>query len=280
MKIKFITDSAADIPQKYAEEHEITIIPMSINFDTDSYEDGVNMTAEEFYAKLRKCTRLPKTNQINEYTFTEALKPYAGTDTLTVLITISSELSNTYNSAKAAAESLAADNLLVVDSSFASFAEGAFVIEAQKIAENGDFTKEELSEKLEDLKSRIKLYAMIDDLKYLKYGGRLSASSMFVANMLHIKPIVIIKKKVEVVSKQLGMTKAFRFMLDKLKSRDPDYPVYFGCSDCEEEAKRFMEKAVRENEGLKPFEYIADVGPTIGTHAGPGCIGLAFIEKK
>lgn len=280
MKVKFITDSSADLPKEVVKDLDITVLPIELSFGSEIFLDNVTITNEEFYEKLRKCRELPKTSQINQFVFEDAFRPYKGTDTLVVAIIISSEMSATIEAARRAQQELAMDNLLVVDSQLVTFALGAYVVEAAKLAKEAQ-SKEELLEKLEALRSRVKLYAYVDDLKYLRYGGRLSAASMHIANFLRLHPVITIDKKVEVVSKQIGVAKCLRYMIEKVREEaDLSYPLYFGNSDCPEKATDFEERLLSEVKGSKAYKTMAQLGPTVGTHAGPGCIGVVFIAKN
>lgn len=280
-KFKFVTDSSADLPKEVAEALDISVLPIGITFGTETYYDGVDITPAEFYEKLRNCTELPKTSQLNQYEFEELFKQYKGSGTALVVILIGSQMSATYSSAVRAAESLGMqDEVLLVDSGLVTFALGSFVIEARKLAdEAADLNA--LRAKIEVLRPRVKLYAFVKDLKYLRYGGRLSAASMHIANMLRIHPVVTISGKVDVVSKQIGVAKCYRYIFERAKQEaDLSYPVYFGNSDCPEEGRLFEERFLSEVKGAKSFGVPAQIGPTVGTHAGPGCVGVAFIAKK
>lgn len=280
MKIKFVTDSSADLPKEIAEKLNVTVLPMELSFGSDVYVDNVTISNAEFYDKLRSCKELPKTSQINQFAFEEAFAPYKGTDTLVVAILISSGMSATIESAKRAKDQLGMDNVLIVDSKLVTFALGTFVIEAVNVAETAE-NAADLEEKLERLRSRIRLYAYVDDLKYLRYGGRLSAASMHIANMLRIHPVIAINGKVDVVSKQIGVAKCLRYMIDKVKEEaDLSYPLYFGNSDCPERAQAFEERLLAEVNGATPYPVMAQLGPTVGTHAGPGCLGVCFVAKE
>ena len=280
MKIKFVTDSSADLPKEIAEKLNVTVLPMEFSFGSDVYVDNVTISNAEFYDKLRSCKELPKTSQINQFAFEEAFAPYKGTDTLVVAILISSGMSATIESAKRAKDQLGMDNVLIVDSKLVTFALGTFVIEAVKVAETAE-NAADLEEKLEKLRSRIRLYAYVDDLKYLRYGGRLSAASMHIANMLRIRPVIAINGKVDVVSKQIGVAKCLRYMIDKVKEEaDLSYPLYFGNSDCPERAQAFEERLLAEVNGATPYPVMAQLGPAVGTHAGPGCLGVCFVAKE
>lgn len=281
LKVKFITDSSSDLPKSTAEELGVDVLPLGISFGNESYLDGVDITAEAFYAKLRNCTELPKTSQLNRFAFEEALTPYRGTDVTLVLLLIGAEMSSTYSAAQEAVRSLRMEEQVILfDTGLVTFALAALVTEGMRIAESAK-SKAELEENLTRMRDRIRLYAYIDDLKYLRYGGRLSAASLRIAKVLRIHPVVTLDKKVEVISKQIGKAKCVHFIIDKIKEEaDLSHPLYFGNSDCREEADAFEKRVLADVPGCHADPKMHDIGPTVGTHAGPGCFGVAFIAKQ
>lgn len=277
MDIRIITDSACDIDRNYAEQNNITILPMGIVFDDEIYEDGIDLSIEEFYSKMAKSDNLPKTNQVNEYAFTKALEPYKNTDTLVLVMTISSHLSNTFNSALSAVKNMEMQNAFTIDTGLVTFAQGALIIETLKLAKSIN-DRDELISKVNALKNKIKLLAVVDDLHNLRAGGRLSASAEFIGSLLRIHPILTLKEKIEPISKQIGLAKCNKYMVNESLNRDKSYPVYFGHTHCEEKVRDFMNKYSKELD-LKGDEFVLNIGPTVGTHAGAGAYGFAyFIE--
>ena len=254
---------------------------MGISFGNESFLDGVDITAEEFYKRLRACKELPKTSQLNRFAFEEVFSPYKGTDVTLVTLLLGAELSSTYSAAKEAVRALGMEEQIVlIDSEMVTFALATLIIEGKKLAEEAK-DKADLEAKLVDLRSRIRLYAYVDDLKYLRYGGRLSAASMRIAQVLRIHPVVTIDKKVDVVSKQIGTAKCVRYIIDKIKAEaDLSHPLYFGHSDCKAEGEAFERRALAEISGATAFPELHDIGPTVGTHAGPGCYGVVFVAKR
>lgn len=281
LKFKFITDSSADIPKNVAKELDITVLPLGVSFGGESYLDGVDITPAEFYAKLKACKELPKTSQLNRFAFEEIFAPYKGTDVVPVVLLLGAEMSSTFSAAKEAVAALGMEEqVLLIDSEAVTFALAALVTEGAKLAKTAE-SKADLEEKLISLRDRIRLYAYVDDLRYLRYGGRLSAASMHFANLLHIRPVVTLNKKVDVVSKQIGTAKCVRYMIEKIKEEaDLSFPLYFANSDCRAEGEAFERRVLAEVQSATPFPEMHDIGPTVGTHAGPGCYGVAFVAKS
>ena len=200
MNIKIMTDSTADIPRQVAEQYGITVVSLDVIMDGQPRR-AVDVTEDEFYDHLNDCLEngktLPTTSQVTMVGFEDALRPYANAeDTFVMLLTIAKEMSNTYNSAAKAIESLEMKNVHLFDTYVTTFGLGALVVEIAKLAQQPDMTVEKLIEQGEDLNSRVWTYVSIGDLRCLRAGGRLSAAAMALGSMLRLKPIVHINKKV------------------------------------------------------------------------------------
>ena len=284
MNIKIMTDSTADIPQKVAEQYGITVVSLDVIMDGQPRK-AVDVTESEFYDHLNDCLAngkpLPTTSQVTMVGFEDALRPYANAeDTFVLLLTIAKEMSNTYNSAAKAIESLEMKNVYLFDTYVTTFGLGALVVEIAKLAQQPDMTVEKLIEQGEDLNSRVWTYVSIGDLRCLRAGGRLSAAAMALGSMLRLKPIVHINKKVEIATKTIGQGKANKWIAERVaEERDTSLPLYLGSA----KAPELIDKLTTQYAqllGVKGDEMISSMGPVVGTHAGPGCVGVAFFKKK
>lgn len=284
MNIKIITDSTADIPRAVAEQYDITVASLDVIMDGQPRK-AVDVSEKEFYDHLNKCLAegkpLPTTSQVTIVGFEDVLRPYANVeDTFVLVLTIGKELSNTYNSAAKAIESLGMKNVYLFDTYMTSLALGALVIEVAKLAQAPDATVEKVIEAGEDLNSRVWVYLAIDDLRCLRAGGRLSATAMGLGSMLHLKPIVYIYKKVEIAAKTIGQGKAYKWIAERVAAeRDESLPVYLGSAEVPELLEK-MTSRYGEKMGLTGDEAIFSLGPIVGAHAGPGSIAVAFFKKK
>lgn len=277
MKFKIVTEASVDMPKSFAEENDITVLPIEVNFNGELYPEG--LPNDVFYQKL-KTGIIPKTSQPNQYKFETALTPYVNKEDWFVLtIVISSNLAGTISQAKNAVEALGMKNVYICDSAVTTFAEGALIMEIVKFIKEKNPTPQEAIDELERLKNHIKLVAVVSDLKYLKQGGRLPASSYFVASVLNIKPIISLDGgRVQNIAKKRGES-ANEFMVDCALKRDKSYPIYFGYSAIKSNIEKFVEKYHETLEvNPKTVEY-HEIGCVVGTHAGPGCYGMVYFVK-
>ncbi len=277
--VKILTDSSCDISLERCAELGVEMLPITVNFGEQSYRANLDITTEEFYDKLAAAQELPKTAQITPAQFEKIFQPYKDSGDDVVCLFISSKMSGTLQSARLAKNILGAENILLPDTLNVTFALGLLVEEAVKMRDAG-MTGKEIVEKIEELVPRIRLFAMIEDLKYLKMGGRLSATSALVASILGICPIITLKDGlVEVVGKARGKKAAFA-AIRKCVEKEPisaDYCVTMGHAKCSETCK-----ALEDYMGdlLKKREvHVSSIGSIVGTHTGPGAVGLAYIKK-
>lgn len=279
MDVKIITDSTADIPQKRCAELGVESIPLTVRFGDQEYKDGIDLTAQQFFEMLQKSEQLPTTAQINPERFEKAFAPYAQSGQEVVGIFLSGKLSGTYQSAVIGKNLLGAPNIHLVDSETVTFGLALLVLEAVRMRDAG-YSAKQICEALEELKPRLRFYAAFDTLKYLKMGGRLSASSAFVGTMLHIKPIVSMKDG-EVISsdKKKGMRAAVQQIGEILKREKPDpgHPIVFG-DTCAPQVLGLLKETAADATDISGSETI-DIGSVVGTYAGPGCAGLAYIAR-
>lgn len=278
MKFKIVTEASVDMPKKFAEENDITILPIEINFNGELYPEG--LPNDEFYAKMKETGIIPKTSQPNQFKFETALTPYCNKEDWFVLtIVISSNLAGTIAQAKNAVEALNMKNVYICDSEVTTFAEGALIIEIVNYIKKNNPTPEQAIEELERLKKKVRLVAAVSDLKYLKQGGRISGAAAALGTVLGIKPIIALENgRVVNIAKKRG-EQANLFMVDYVKNRDRKYPLYFGYSADVKNIENFVQK-YHEQLDVNPnnIEYHS-IGCVVGTHAGPGAYGIVYFEK-
>lgn len=278
MKFKIVTEASVDMPKKFAEENDITILPIEINFNGELYPEG--LPNDEFYAKMKETGIIPKTSQPNQFKFETALTPYCNKEDWFVLtIVISSNLAGTIAQAKNAVEALNMKNVYICDSEVTTFAEGALIIEIVNYIKKNNPTPEQAIEELERLKKKVRLVAAVSDLKYLKQGGRISGAAAALGTVLGIKPIIALENgRVVNIAKKRG-EQANLFMVDYVKNRDRKYSLYFGYSADVKNIENFVQK-YHEQLDVNPnnIEYHS-IGCVVGTHAGPGAYGMVYFEK-
>lgn len=283
MAVKFLIDSASDVSKNEAESMGVTMLPMAITFGTEEYYDGVDLMPEQFYEKLVESDELPKTSQISAYRFEEEFEKLTANGDEVVAIVISSKLSGTFNMAKQASEKFNG-KVFVLDSLSAATGERLLLEVGKKLAEQGK-TAKEIFDQLNKNKEKLVVMAMVDTLEYLKKGGRVSAAVAFAGQMLSIKPVVgIVDGEVKLLGKAMGSRKANNLLnqlVDKKGGIDFTLPIsvlWSGLSDA------LLQKYLKDSAPLYE-KNIAEVpahiiGPTIGTHVGPGAVGVAFFGKN
>ncbi len=281
--IKILVDSASDVEQSEAEKLGINLIPMQIRFGSDEFYDGVNLTHGEFFEKLIESAELPQTSQINEYRFEEQFKKLTEDGNEVICVTLSSKLSGTYSCAVKAAKKFSG-KVFIVDSLNACIGERILLLYALRLVKEGKLSAAEIAEDLNCKKKKIQLLAVLDTLKYLRKGGRISAVSAFAGEMLSIKPVVsVVKGEVKLAGKAIGSRKGNNLLnqlLEKCGGVDFDMPYALGYSGLTD---NYLQKYIKDSENLWKDKVqslpVYMIGSTIGTHVGPDAIAVAFFAK-
>ncbi len=278
--IRIVTDSTCDLDKDTVRELKIDLIPMTVHFGEESFVDGVTLTKEIFYEKLSSAAKLPTTSQLNPMDIHERVKPFLDQGDDVVAIFLSSALSGTFQSAVIAADMADSDRFFLVDSENVTFGLGLLLRIACRMRDEGR-SAEEICEEINSLKKRVRLIAVVDTLKYLQMGGRISATTAVIGNLLGINPLVgVIEGKVEAIGKVRGKKAAYRHLLTLCEQETPDpaYPLYFGHSrapETMEELQEFITSHLNSSAEI----YSTEIGPVVGTHVGPGAAGLAYIAR-
>lgn len=281
MSIRIVTDSASDIPQETRED--LTILPMHVYFGEKEFLDGVNLSHRQFYELLIESEELPKTSQIPPYEFEEVYERATAAGEQVIVITISSKLSGTCQSARVAAQDYEGQ-VYVVDSLNATLGERCLVDYALRLKDQGK-TAEEIVAELEQARKRIRLLALLDTLEYLKKGGRISKSVAMVGGMLSIKPVVsVVEGEVIMVGKARGSKNGNNLLVQEIEKAggvDFDMPYYLGYSGLDDHLlQKYIEDSKALWEGHVEHLDTTSVGGTIGTHVGPGAITVVFFAPK
>lgn len=281
MAVKFIVDSAADILPQQAAELGIIHVPMHVLFGEEEYLDAVTLSHEEFYKKLVQSDTLPTTSQISPAEFSDVYEKVVSGGDSAVVITLSGKLSGTYQSACIAAADYEG-KIFVVDSRTVCLGQRILVLYAIELNKQG-LCAGEIAMRLDEEKKKIRLFALLDTLEYLKKGGRISPTVAFAGELLSIKPIITVENgEVALVAKARGTKQSSRLLRETAAncgSIDFDRPynfAYSGLSD--EHLKTFIDGSAEFLDGRSDVP-ISTVGCTIGTHVGPGAIALAFFTK-
>jgi DegV family protein with EDD domain len=284
MKTVIITDSCCDLPIDFIKENNIEVVSLGVSIDLKYYADDLGQSLEhkEFYDMLRKGV-MPTTSQANAFTYEEAFRKHVEKGECIIYIGISSGLSGSLNSSRIAKGIIDDENnnadITIIDSKSASLGLGFLVYSAVEMLKNGA-SKEEIINYVEDNKLKVNHWFTVDDLNHLKRGGRVSGAVAAVGTLLSIKPILQVDNEGKLISgsKVKGRKKSIKFLQEKLKENitGPENQVIFiSHGDCLEEAET-LKRLILEEVNVKGV-IINNIGPTVGTHVGPGTIALFFI---
>ncbi len=277
MTVRIVTDSSCDLPQAMADALGITIIPLSVRFGDTEYIDRTTITTDEFWAKCSQSAVLPETAAPSPGQFEQAFRQLAANGDSVVVISLSSSLSATMQSAEIAAKAVAPGiDVRIVDSRNASMGLGLTVLDCAEAARNGA-SADAVVALAESLIPRTHVFGALDTLENLKKGGRIGGAKAMLASALSIKPLIEIRDGlVEEAGKQRTRSKALAFLVDVLKQHDGSLErvgiLHAQCPDIDAFVQ--MVKSVYSGDVI-----VGDIGAVIGTHAGEGTIGIAFRQS-
>lgn len=278
--IELITDSASDISPALAAKLGVRVLPLTVNFGEESFRDGVDISHADFYVRLQEAETLPTTAQINPDAFVDVFQEVLDRGNQAVGILISSDLSGTFQSAAIARDMLGSDDVFVVDSRTVTFAQGLLVMEAARLRDEG-LTAAQLAEELTARREKLRLYAVLDTLKYLKMGGRISAATAVAGGVLGISPIVAVRDgKVESAGKARGRKAGIQWIRERALQEkiDRTRPIIIGHTGCPE-AMEAVADAFADLTAQVPAVYRSEIGAAVGTHAGPGAAGIGYFVE-
>lgn len=281
MAVQIIVDSPADITGE--DRNRVTILPVTIRFDDGAeYKDGENITHQEFYERLIESDALPTTSQVTPYEFGNAFKEVVDAGDEAVVITLSSRLSGTYQSACIAADDFDG-KIIVVDSLNVAVGERALVDLALALRDEGK-SAQEIADVLNEEKKHVQIVAVLDTLEYLKKGGRISSAVAFAGGVLAVKPVVGVEDGAVVMyGKARGSKNAGNALVTQINAcggidfTKPYRVGYTGLSD------HLLKKYIADSAPMWD-KYVDDIpyqtiGCGIGTHVGPGAAAAAFFPK-
>ncbi|MCJ7843230.1 DegV family protein [Lederbergia sp. NSJ-179] len=280
MKVAVVTDSTSYIPKHIRETLDIHIIPLSVVIKGKTYKEEIDLTAEDFYKKVKNEDQLPTTTQppIGEFEvlFAELAKDY---DAI-ITIHLSSGISGTFQSAVAAGDMVENAKVYPYDSEISCMAQGFYAIKAATLAKEGK-KPEEIVVVLDEMKKNMRAYFMVDDLTHLERGGRLSSAQAIIGSLLHIKPLLHFENKVIVPFEKIRTRKkALKRMADLLEA---DVKKGKALQATIIHANRLEEAVEWKSELANQYPnvdfHISYFGPVIGTHLGEGSMGLCWTIK-
>ena len=280
MKVHLIVDSTADVSE--AIRPRLTVVPLTVHFGSEEYIDGVTISKQAFYEKLIESDVLPSTSQATPAAFAEVFADIAQRGERAVVLTISSRLSGTCQSAMIAAADY--PGIYVVDSQSAATGTGILAELALRLMDGG-MSAADIAARLEAERENVCLVALLDTLEYLKRGGRISKAAAFAGSMLSIKPVISIRQgEVVVLGKARGSRQGNTLLaaqIDAAGGVDYDKPVLLGYSGLSDALlQKYIADSARFWEGKVENLQTTQIGSVIGTHAGPGAIVATFFKKQ
>src|ERR671935_2372772 len=273
-----VLDSTADFPEAPARYPNWRVVPLYVRFGADSFKDYVELTPEQFYARLRAAQELPTTSQPTPGDFLAAYEPLAGYDRIYSLH-LSGDLSGTYGSATTAAQQLGDDRVRTIDSGSASAAIAMLGLAIQRRLERGT-SDEEVERLVGRFRRDAGLLFTVDTLEFLRRGGRIGRARAWAGNLLHVKPILTIDREVVPLKRVRGNQKAMQTFVEEFTSRTDDAPTLragIAHADAPERARQ-LEKMVRGERPQAQIELVTTLGAVVGTHAGPGTVGFFWFD--
>ena len=282
MAVKFIVDSSSDITQNEAKALGITCLPLTVSFGEEIYRDGVDLSHNEFYEKLIESDVFPKTSQLPPAEYEEAMEEALKDGSEVLVITVSSKVSGTYQSAVIAAESFG-DKVTVIDSESVAVGIRILLERGLELASSG-MSACEIAAVLNKEKYSVRVIATIDTLEYLKRGGRISSAAAIAGGVLNLKPVITVKDgELAILGKARGSKQANNFLRNYILEcgginfKKPFALAYSGLSDAT------LRKYISDSRDLWENETddlpVYSIGCVIGAHAGPGAAAIAFFEN-
>ncbi len=280
MAIRIVIDSTSDVTREIIEKNNLVMVPLTVNFENKSYLDKIELSTEVFFEKLAAAEKLPTTSQVSPGTFVEAFSEILIKGDEVLGIFLASEFSGTYESARMAKDMIGSDKIHIIDSRSVCLGTFSLILEAIELV-NQNKNIDEIVEILEGIKNKIVAVAGLDTLKYLEKGGRLSKGQAVMGSILNIKPIIGIKDgKLTVIDKIRGKNKTIKWFDNWIEENKFDLTnktvLLFHARSYDQ--LKSLREAIEDKYKIKNI-IEAEIGPVIGTHAGPGVLAIGFLNK-
>jgi len=280
MGIRIVIDSTSDVTDEIIEKYNIKMVPLTVNFENESFLDKVELNSKQFFEKLETAEKLPTTTLVSPGTFMEVFSDILLEGDKVLGLFLASEFSGTYDSACMAKNMIGSDDIYIIDSRSVCLGAFALILEAiELVQQNKDI--EEIVKELEALREKVVAVAALDTLKYLEKGGRLSKGQAVVGTLLNVKPIVEIKDgKISVIEKIRGKNKAVKWFDEWIEKNNYDLSnktvlLFHGKAY---EQLKMLRESIEDKYKIKNI-IEQEIGAVIGTHSGPGVLGIGFVNK-
>lgn len=277
-----VTDSTSYIDEEARKKYNIVMIPLTVIFGSESYREEIDITPLEFYEKMRGIEQLPTTSQPPVGEFVQLYEELGETYEDIIVITLSSEISGTYQAARTAADMVEHVNVHVFDSEISSAPQAYYVLEAAKMAE-ADESAEKIMERLNEMKENgFAAFFMVEDLTNLRLGGRLTGAQAFFGSLLQIKPVLkfadkIIQPYEKIRTRRRAITRLIElFDEDATKANGKQIHASVLHANCLEDAHSIKEQLEQKHENA--VIDIGYFGPVLGTHLGEKAVGLTWYK--
>ncbi len=278
--IRILVDSSSDYTVEEIRQKGLDLIPISIAIGEKSYVDGFDMGRDEFYEILQHSSDFPKTSQPSPQAFLDVFEEVKKKGDELICILLSSELSGTFQTAQMAKNMAEYDKIYLIDSRSATYTIKLMADYALQLRNEGK-TAPEIVQKIEAIKSRVKVFAALNTLEFLGRGGRISKTAAAIGDLANIKPIITLTVEggIGILGKCLGKNKAIMSIIRQVEelgvdNRFPAYAIYsYGDENC-----IFFEEKLHK-EGIRTANRL-QIGSTIGTHIGPGAFGIVFVARE
>ena len=279
-RIAIVTDSSAYMHPEFIEDHNIRVVPLKVHWGEETLRDGVDITASEFYERLGKSADIPTTSQPSRQEFVEVFEELAPHCEGIIVLLISSGISGTVDSALSAQSEFSAVPVEIIDS-FSTAAGLALVVIAVSKAVDEGKSFAEVRRIAVDAANQVQLFFMVDTLKYLHKGGRIGGASRFLGSALSIKPILYLDDhgKIDALERVRTKQKALSRLVELAANVAADRPAHVGIlhADAYDLAVEFRKQIKAHIDCLQSDIY--EISPVIGTHVGPGSIGVAIYPE-
>mgnify|MGYP001335540515 FL=1 len=276
-KIALVTDSTCDLPKSVVKDKNIKVIPLNVHFGEETFLDGIDLQSNEFFEKLSTSEIHPQTSQPSVGRFVETYNDLLKKHDSILSLHISSKLSATYNSALQAQKEIGNEKIKVIDSMNGTLGLGAIVHHIADLNQKGE-SFENLVKEAEKIIPNAIFMGLVPTLEYLAKGGRIGKARAFMGSLLKIKPILsAVDGEIQSVGKARTLIKGMDFIVDEMKNRKIS-KLFIVHANHEERANLLKEKT---KDLIDPKDVIiAEFGPVVGTHLGPGAFGVGFISSE
>lgn len=279
MAVRLMTDSTADLPKEVQKKWGFDVAPLGVTFGEKTFLQGVDITLDEFYTRLMASKALPTTTQVNPDTFAALFAPCVQAGDELVVFCVSSALSGTYQSACIAKQQFPGAKIEIIDTISVSLGITILLERAASMRDQGA-SAQEIVREIESIKGRITIYAIIDDLTYLHKGGRLSSVGARVGGVLRLKPVVSVPGGVvQMAAITRGTKNAYAWIAERVQKEgiDDRYVLLFGHTHAPELMQKLETVVFPVTNPFRTCYH--EVGPVVGTHAGPGATAIAYIKR-